>query len=109
MSDFKLEGKVIAIMDEQQITDTFKKREFVIETDDKYPQQVKFELANDKTDLISKYKAGDKITVSFNVRGRAWKDKYFVSLDAWRIEGETSAPAQAVEAQPQANDDDLPF
>ena len=103
MSDLKLEGKVIAIMDEQQITDTFKKREFVIETEDKYPQQVKFELANDKTGLISKYKAGEKITVSFNVRGRAWKDKYFVSLDAWRIEGETSAPAQAVEVQKEAN------
>ena len=44
MSELKLKGRVTAIFDKQQITDTFAKREFVVETDEQYPQMVKVEL-----------------------------------------------------------------
>lgn len=91
MSELKISGKVIAIMEKQQVTDTFAKREFVIETDEQYPQTVKFELTQDYCDLIDSYKVGQEITVSFNIRGRLWtnkqnKDVYFVSVNAWRLE-----------------------
>jgi hypothetical protein len=113
MSDLKLKGAIIAIMDKQQVTDSFAKREFVIETDEQYPQQVKFELMNAKCDDIDGYKLGDEATVHFNVRGRAWKNKqgedvYFVSLNAWRLEKGEEGATQPVEP-PVDEDTDIPF
>jgi hypothetical protein len=121
MSELKLTGRVLAIMDKQQVNDKFAKREFVIETDEKYPQQVKFELTQDYCDLIDTYKIGQSINVSFNIRGRAWtnkqgKDVYFVSLNAWRLEsaGEerpSTYGAETAAANPPTDDafTDLPF
>jgi hypothetical protein len=120
MSELKLEGKIIAIMDKQQVTDTFAKREFVIETDEQYPQMVKFELTQAKCEDIDRHKVGDDVSVSFNVRGRKWtnkegKDVYFVSINAWRIDGKgnetSSQPFPSADAEPPADSfaDDLPF
>ena len=121
MSELKLQGKIIAIMEKQQVTDTFAKREFVIETDEQYPQMVKFELAQAACDLIDKHKIGDDINVFFNVRGRRWtnkenKDVYFVSVNAWRLEAVKGASndnssSMPTDAEPPADDfgDSLPF
>ena len=62
-------------MDKQQVTDTFTKREFVIETEGEYPEVVKFELTQAKCEDIDKHKLGSEITVHFNVRGRKWNNK----------------------------------
>ncbi len=121
MSELKLEGKIIAVFDKQQVTDTFAKREFVIETDDQYPQAVKFELTQNKCDEIDSYKIGDDVIVHFNVRGRKWtnkegKDVYFISLNAWRLESLSAAnndvPPPTEGDIPPLDDgmaDDLPF
>ena len=65
----------------------FVKREFWLSlADEKYPQTISFELANDKTDIIDAYKEGQEITVEFNLRGRVWQEeKCFNTLSAWRI------------------------
>ena len=110
-------GKVHKIFDVQQINDTFSKREFVIETDEKYPQFVKFELVKDAIDKIDPYKVGDKINVFFNLRGREWNEKFFTNLHAWKIEG-SSVSNEAPKTTPQPEPviakklgvgDDLPF
>lgn len=105
----KLEGKLHDFWKTVQITDTFKKKEFVIQTDEQYPQKVKFELTQDKCDLLDGFSIGQDVTVHFNVRGRCWtnkegKDTYFVSLNAWRIEAEEAEN----ETQPVSTDPDLP-
>ena len=116
MSELKLTGRVLAIMDKQQVNDKFAKREFVIETDDQYPQQVKFELMNAKCEDIDTYQLGQTIDVHFNVRGRKWinkqgKDVYFVSLNAWRLESAGGTETFAAAAEPPADGvvDELPF
>ena len=121
MSELKLQGKIIAIMEKQQVTDTFAKREFVIETDEQYPQMVKFELVQAKCEDIDNHKLGDEITVHFNVVGRVWnnkegKDVYFVSVKAWRLEAVKSASENSgapfpVDAEPPVDSfgDELPF
>ena len=87
----ELQGKLIFKGDTQQVTEKFSKRDFVLETDEKYPQQIKFELHQDRTDLIDVYNINEKITVSFNLRGRSYTDKqgetqYSNTLQAWKIE-----------------------
>jgi len=106
------------IFDTNQISDSFKKRDFVIETEGEYPQMVKFELKQIKVDKIDPFKEGQEITVHFNVSGRLWLNKenkeiYFVSLDAWRIEKVGNAPASVSTASDIPADDSsvdpLPF
>ena len=109
-------GKVAVIMSEQQVSDKFKKREFVL-TDDssQYPQHILFQTIQDKTSLLDKFKEGDEIKVYFNLRGRKYekdsKTSYFNSLEAWRIEkiGEHTETSVA-ESKPSTEDDsNLPF
>jgi len=119
MSELKLEGKIVAIMEKKQVTDTFATREFVIETDEQYPQMVKFQLTQAKCEDIDNHKVGDELNVHFNMRGRKWtnrenEDVYFISANAWRLEALNTAPTQSAptpESEPPADSfaDDLPF
>ncbi len=91
----EIQGKLIAVFDEQQVSGSFKKREFVVETNENnFTEQIKFELVQDRTDLIDPYQIGEDVKVSFNLKGRKWNDKYFVNVQAWRIEKVSDAPNQ---------------
>ena len=108
------EGVIIAIDDTITFDSGFTKREFVIKTTDDgdYPQDIKFELVQDKTALIDKYNVGDRITVHLNIRGREWSEKYFVNLVAWKLEGAgtaTAAPPQATVTVQDDVNDEIPF
>ncbi|MEM6261835.1 MAG: DUF3127 domain-containing protein [Bacteroidota bacterium] len=87
-----VQGTLHVVLDTQQVTPSFRKREFVIKVADNpaYPQFVKFELIQDRCELIEGYNSGDLVEVSFNLRGREWNSpqgetKYFTTLDAWRL------------------------
>ena len=85
-----LEGVIKKIFEEQVITASFKKREFVITTQEQYPQDILMELTQDKTGLLNQFKEGDLVSVDVNVRGREWinpegEAKYFNTLQAWKI------------------------
>ena len=60
-------------------------------------------------------KEGQQVKVCFNVRGREWNEKYFVSLNGWRIEllADTSTEPEPEEimSQPLSGpySDELPF
>lgn len=89
----------------------FRKREFVVTTDEKYPQHIPMELVQDKVDELDKFSVGQDVTVSVNVQGREWTNpqgevKHFLSLQAWRIA--TGGQVDNTESlSPQS--DDLPF
>ena len=110
----QLTGKLIVKNEMQQISEKFSKREFVVETSDTYPQSIMFQLTQDKCSLLDNAKVGDTLTVSFNLRGKAWTNpqgetKYFNTIEAWRIELSGAQP-QASQQQSQEEDDlGLPF
>jgi len=127
---YKAEGKIVKIFDTEQKSASFTAREFVIEVaDGQYPQMVKFQLVQDKCNLVDDYNEGDEIEVDFDLRGREWNDKYFTNLQAWRItrsgecggaSGSSGSQAASSSSQPAAakkessnmNDDfdqDIPF
>lgn len=89
---FQITGTIRAKMPEVKVSDTFRKREFVItENSSQYPQHLSFQLVQDKCSLLDPYQEGETVKVSFNLRGREWKSpqgemRYFNTLDAWRIE-----------------------
>ena len=114
-----IKGKLVEIFDTVQITDTFKKREFIIEDskNPEYPEFIKVELIQDKVDLLDSLSVGDQINVLINIKGRKWEDKegnirYFNSIQGWKIESENQGINQETpnEAESQESDDsDLPF
>ena len=65
----------------------FTKREFVVTTKEQYPQDIKLELSKDKCALLDKFKVGQDVTVEFNLRSSEHQGKYYVNLQAWKIEG----------------------
>lgn len=84
---FKVAGKVIQ---KSSITERgdkkFKTAEFVIETEDKYPQKVKFDLLGDKTDLLKSLSPGSRIEVHFNIRGKEYNEKFYNSLECYKFD-----------------------
>ena len=98
----EITGKLLECMDTVQVSERFRKREFVLEYADnpEYPEYIKFELAQDRCELLDSFQPGQKVRVDFDLKGRRWIDpqgqvKYFNSLRAWRLDetaSETSAP-----------------
>lgn len=127
--NFELKGKLIEIFPEQQVSDSFKKREFVVETSEEgggriFTEQIKFQLIQDKCSLLESMNLNQEVKVSFNIKGRRWekdgKVNYFTNLDAWRVEAvEGTQPVQSnYQAPTEMNpadiamneeDEDLPF
>ena len=117
---YKAEGKLHKIYDTEQKSASFQAREFVIEVaDGQYPQMVKFQLVQDKCNLIDGYDEGEDVSVDFDLRGREWNGKYFTNLQAWRIArsdagqggGQDTGQAAHPAAAPAGGDfdDDIPF
>ena len=113
-----IKGKLVEIFDTVQITETFKKREFIIQDNKnpEYPEFVKVELIQDKVSLLDDLKVGDEINVLINIKGRKWEDKegnikYFNSIQGWKIETENEGINQenSEDEINQDSDEDLPF
>lgn len=84
---FEIEGKLHKVFETEQKTESFRTREFVLQIEQgNYPQVIKFQLVQDRTDIIDGHAEGDQIKVYFDLRGREWNEKYFTNLSAWRIE-----------------------
>ena len=111
MSELKLNGTIKVIGEKQTFDSGFQKVEFVVTTEDQYPQDVKFEIVQDKCDDFLKYnKVGKQVEVSFNVRGNEYKEKYYFSLSAWKVFGASADATLTNEGSiKEEPTDDLPF
>lgn len=129
---FELSGKLIEKFDTQQVSEKFKKREFVVEKEENnggmvFTEIIKFQLVQDKCGLLDPFALHDELKVSFNIKGSRWEKEgrvsYFTNLDAWRIEkigaegtgsaastGDTPFPSEEPSFASDSDDsDDLPF
>lgn len=102
---FEVTGKLIADLGTQQVTDRFRRREFVLEIPDgNYPQSVKFQLVQDKCELLDGYRTGTPLTINFALSGRASQDRngntvYYTNLQAFRVEPAAEGAYQEPEPQ----------
>lgn len=124
---FEITGKLIEKYNVVQVNDRFKKREFVIEKTEsnggmEFTDHIKFQLTQDRCNLVDNIELNDEIKVNFNIRGNKWerdgKVNYFTNLDAWKIEkvqnqnsDDGNMPPPSLDDLPPENDepDDLPF
>ena len=124
---FEITGRIVEIMPVNQVSDKFRKREFVIEKKETggsavFIDYIKFQLVQDKCDIINESFLNEEVKISFNLKGNRWERdgrvNYFTNLDAWKIEkasgparNEMPASNQKLEDSPPEIDDlsDLPF
>ena len=120
---YQAEGTLRAILDTDQVSDSFRKREFALEIEDgKFPQTVKFQAVQDRTEMLDAFSVGQQVRVHFDLRGREYTRKrdgvtdWWVNLDCWRMEPlEDGAAASAPEVSHSDTvsggefDDEIPF
>lgn len=92
----------------------FRKREFVLTTDEQFPQHIMLEATQDKCDLLNNFKVGDNIKAHINIRGREWTNpqgevKYFNTIQVWRIEKESAAANNTTVHNAEVMENDPPF
>lgn len=95
----------------------FQKRDCVVTTDEQYPQHILVQFVQDKCNLLSNYKVGDKVSIGINLRGREWINQknetvYFNTIQGWKISKvepdynhpgtQPPAPTQQQQTYPQA-------
>ncbi|MBN1632847.1 MAG: DUF3127 domain-containing protein [Ignavibacteria bacterium] len=111
-----IRGNILEIFQTNQIKETFRKREFVVEyaENPNYPQILKFEMINDNCSLLDNFAKGDDVEIDFDLRGREWTNPqgnkvYFVSLNAFRLKKiDDSNSSSASDNEPVPGSDDVP-
>jgi len=99
----------------------WQKQNFIVTNNEGYDDKKQifcFEIfGEEKVQNFNKFnKVGDSVKVDFNISTNEWKDKYFTSLQAWKVfkseqvtampSAETFAPATNIK---EDEPDDLPF
>jgi hypothetical protein len=93
---FEIKGKIKVLFDRQDFPSGFFKRDFVITTNDQYPQDIKFGALKERVEQLDGLSVDDEVTVKFDVKGREYNGNYYVDLNAWRIERGASSQAAQV-------------
>ena len=124
----EITGKIIIALPEMSGTskagNAWKKREYVLETQETYPKKVFFNFFGDRVDQYP-LNLGDEVTVSFDIDSREFNGRWYTDIRAWKAEkagvGAAAAPAGSSAAfpgdfppapadlTPAGPADDLPF
>jgi len=116
---YQLSGTIKTIFEEQTFKSGFSKREFVVTTKDgKFTQDICLGCLKEKAQLLDSVKPGDEVTVHFDINGREYNGRYFVNLNAWKIEAGQKTPAADGQDEPvpedtndysEPDEDNIPF
>lgn len=111
----EIKGTIYRIGEEVQVTEKFKKQEFILKVHDgNYDQYVKMQCVNDRTDLLHYVKVGQDITAHANLSGKMFTRKdgtedCITNLNCWKIDAKSeSGPAPSSPIEPEVPND-LPF
>jgi len=125
--EYQIAGRVAEIYQVIKVNERFRKREFVIEhkgtgSGQAYIDFIKFQLTQDKCEIIDESWLREEVTVTFNIKGNKWEKNgqvnYITNLNALAVtRGATSANGQQAihnvtleDAPPPSPElDDLPF
>ena len=108
-----LEGKLVKKLDiESGVSKAgkeWRKQSIVINNGSDYNPEVAISFFGDeKIEIVSGLNIGDDLSVGVNISSRAWKDKYFHSIDGWKVDLKGSAGSIPTNATLE-EDNGLPF
>jgi hypothetical protein len=109
----QLRGNIKLIGETQTVgAKGFQKRELVLTTQEKYPQNILIEFTQDSCAALDRFSTGNFVEVAIDLRGREWtspqgETKYFNTIRGWKVqEAQTEV---TVESHSPDRDEDLPF
>jgi len=99
-------GKIIVALPEMSGTskagNAWKKREYVLETQETYPRKIHFDFFGERADQFP-LNVGDTIKLSFDIESREYNGRWFTSIRGWKSEPVSgAAPAPIAPAAGQA-------
>lgn len=110
---FTAKGILHKKFDTEQKSGTFSTREFIVKIEGnkpEHPELIKFQMVQDRCELIDNIREGTKVEVAFDLKGREWQGKYFTNLQAWKCVPDGPAPEpMPSQHEQQQPDDDLLF
>jgi len=126
--DYEITGRIAEVYPVIRVNERFRKREFVIEHKETGGGQplvdyIKFQLIQDKCEIIDESWLREEVIVRFNIRGNRWEKNgvvnYITNLNALSVSrgsvdtgnGQQSILNARLEDVPPPNDEfgDLPF
>jgi single-strand DNA-binding protein len=110
-STYEMTGTIKVIFEPMTFQSGFTKREFVLNMEDDYPQDIKFACIKEKCAMLDSVVVGERVKVSFRIRGNLFKERYFVDLQPFRID-KMDADGSSVsydEATEVPSDEPMPF
>lgn len=125
----EIKGKIIAVLPPKSGVSKssgkeWQSQEYVLETSDQYPKKMCFTVFGGERINEFGIKMGEVVTVHFDVDAKQWQDRWFNSINAWKVGKETQGNTNTYQSQPptyqqpaqqsapvdQSNQkDDLPF
>lgn len=97
-------GKIIVALPEQtgvsKAGNAWKKKEYVLETQETYPKKVHFDLFGDKADKYP-LSVGQTIRLSFDIESREYNGRWFTSIRGWQAEPVADAAPQPAQTYQQ--------
>lgn len=76
---------------------TWKKQDFVIETDGQYPKKVCISAWGDKINEGA-LKVGNEVNVSFDIESREYNGRWYTDVKAWKIDSMSGGGGASEEA-----------
>ncbi|MCI9285310.1 MAG: DUF3127 domain-containing protein [Muribaculaceae bacterium] len=103
----EITGKIIVALPEVGGTsakgNAWKKRDYVLETQETYPKKVAFNFFGDRVDQFP-LEVGQMVKISFDIDSREYNGRWYVDIRAWKAEpadaAAPGAPAPAVNYGP---------
>ena len=97
--------------------ESWKSQEFVIEnTEGQYPKKMCFNVFGDDKIKSFDIKLGEELKVSFDIDAKQWQDRWFNSINAWKVEkvgapsnNATQSNTSTATSPKNGDDSSLPF
>jgi len=116
----EINGKIIELLPEksgQSARGSWRKQEYVLETEDQYPKKICFMAWGDKIDEFA-IQEGEELIISIDIESREYNNRWYTDVRAWRMvkadqpEPTPMDPGPIPEPEADFNNnptDDLPF
>ncbi|MFN3530475.1 MAG: DUF3127 domain-containing protein [Bacteroidia bacterium] len=117
----ELQGTIHSLLPEVGGTgksgNSWRKREFILETEGQYPKKVCISVWGDKIDQFP-MREGARVTAAIDVESREYNGRWYTEVKAWKValnDGANAGPAAVVDQAPDygrfdpGTPDDLPF
>ena len=107
----EIAGKITKVLDHQTgegKNGTWKKQEYILQTEGEYSKYICFAMWNDK---ITDIKVGNNITAMIEIESREFNNKWYTNVQAWKLsnEGGVATKDDSTDILDTIKEDDLPF